>query len=401
MSRVYLSSTFTDLEREREAAYRALRRLHHDAVAMEDYVAADVRPLDHCLADVRSCDIYVGLLGWRYGYIPPGSDRSITESELCEAAGAGKKVLLFFQDERLKPAASDPEDRRRIEALRAELGREKMVSFFSSPEDLAAKLTAAVANLFGEIAQIVGRLDMPLAKVLEAVKQIGETPKLSPGELSTEVDHLQRDAMNWVDQPDGLRTAQLRLTDARRLIAEAVKQDPKNADLLTLAGYVEKTQAQVCERRQDAPGARAGWDRAAQYLRAALELEPSNIGALNLQVNVFLEQRQYDKAAALGRLVTLMHPRYTAAFWDLGIALDGLLKTSRPTRKLTAELAQVYETAAELIPAEPSGFTPGDLEYARQAAARFRKLEKQLARQAPAPKRRKPLRASKRSRHDR
>jgi hypothetical protein len=193
-----------------------------------------------------------------------------------------------------------------------------------------------------------------------------------------------------VDQPDGLRTAELRLADARRLIAEAVQQDPRSADLLTLAGYVAKTEAQVRERRQDAPGARAAWDRAAQYLRAALELEPSHIGALNLQVNVFLAHRQFDKAAALGRIVTLMHPRYTAAFWDLGLALQNLVSSQGPTRELLAELAQVYETAAELIPSEPSGFSPSDLEYARQAAARFRKLEKQLTRQPPAPNRRPP-----------
>ena len=45
MARIYISSTYEDLKDYREAAYRALRRLRHDVVAMEDYVAADERPL--------------------------------------------------------------------------------------------------------------------------------------------------------------------------------------------------------------------------------------------------------------------------------------------------------------------------------------------------------------------
>ena len=49
MARIYIASTYNDLKDCREAVH-ALRRLHHDVVAMEDYVAADARPLDKCLA---------------------------------------------------------------------------------------------------------------------------------------------------------------------------------------------------------------------------------------------------------------------------------------------------------------------------------------------------------------
>jgi hypothetical protein len=38
--------------------------------AMEDYVAADDRPVDRCLADVAACTVYVGIIAWRYGYVP-------------------------------------------------------------------------------------------------------------------------------------------------------------------------------------------------------------------------------------------------------------------------------------------------------------------------------------------
>ena len=82
MATIYLSSTYEDLKEHREAVYRALRRLGHDVRAMEDYVATDQRPVDKCLADVAACDIYVGILAWRYGYVPADDNRegrSITE----------------------------------------------------------------------------------------------------------------------------------------------------------------------------------------------------------------------------------------------------------------------------------------------------------------------------------
>lgn len=41
---------------------------------MGDYVPQGVAPLEKCRADVHSCDIYEGIIGWRYGYVPPWRD---------------------------------------------------------------------------------------------------------------------------------------------------------------------------------------------------------------------------------------------------------------------------------------------------------------------------------------
>jgi Domain of unknown function (DUF4062) len=57
---VYLSSTYSDLKVYREAVYHTLRQMRYDVIAMEDYVAADERPLATCLADVAACDLYIG-----------------------------------------------------------------------------------------------------------------------------------------------------------------------------------------------------------------------------------------------------------------------------------------------------------------------------------------------------
>ena len=67
MPTIYLSSTFEDLKDYRKAVFEALRKSGYTVVAMEDYVATDVRPVDQCLEDVENADIYVGVFAFRYG----------------------------------------------------------------------------------------------------------------------------------------------------------------------------------------------------------------------------------------------------------------------------------------------------------------------------------------------
>lgn len=118
---------------------------------MEDYVATDERPTDKCLADVAACDVYVGLISWRYGYVPRDGNahgRSITELEFRHAVDRGKPRLLFMvaDDAAWPPKFVDRGDEAadRLKALRDELGTGRLASFFASKEQLAELVTAAV-----------------------------------------------------------------------------------------------------------------------------------------------------------------------------------------------------------------------------------------------------------------
>jgi hypothetical protein len=156
MARIYLSSTYGDLVEYREAVYKALRKMRHDVVAMEDYVATDRRPLEKCLADVVDCDIYVGIFAWRCGYVPDDGNpegKSITELEYRQAQRLGKPTLIFmlaevadWPDEFRDTKTGEGEAGQRIEALRQELGRDRLVSFFGSAEELATLVAIAVSR---------------------------------------------------------------------------------------------------------------------------------------------------------------------------------------------------------------------------------------------------------------
>lgn len=157
MAKIYISSTYSDLKDFREEAYRALRKLQHDVIAMEDYTAADQRPLDKCLADVAACDVYVGIFAWRYGYIPPDQKKSITELEFRTARDEKKLCLIFLLDDNA-PWSRVLMDREaaNIEALREELKKDFLVEFFSSKDELASDITIAVSkSLTSEIGNII------------------------------------------------------------------------------------------------------------------------------------------------------------------------------------------------------------------------------------------------------
>ena len=88
MAVIYLSSTYEDLKDWRQSVAVQLRAMRHTVIGMEDYAAADERPLDKCLADVEGCDIYIGIFAWRYGFIPQKDNperQSITELEYRKA----------------------------------------------------------------------------------------------------------------------------------------------------------------------------------------------------------------------------------------------------------------------------------------------------------------------------
>ena len=154
MARIYVSSTSNDLEDYRKTVSQALRRLGHEDVAMEYYVAEDTRPVDRSLSDVASCDVYVGIFAYRYGHVPKENNpegRSITELEYRKAQEVGIPCLIFLlSDEAPWPKSKQEkgEGAQKIEALREELssGGKHVVNFFETADELARKVNEAVTK---------------------------------------------------------------------------------------------------------------------------------------------------------------------------------------------------------------------------------------------------------------
>lgn len=168
--KIYISATYRDLKKHREAVSTVLRRMGHQVIGMEEYVAEGVRPLHRCLEDVKGCDAYLGIFGWRYGHVPTSTGApntelpegtslgktSITEFEFRQALQrqpdqAETPVLIFLLDPEAEWPSSqfdamsgDGDQGNEIARLRQEVGERYLVSYFRTPEELASLASAAV-----------------------------------------------------------------------------------------------------------------------------------------------------------------------------------------------------------------------------------------------------------------
>ena len=81
------------------AAERAVSAAGHVIVDMADFPAADQAPARLCAERVRGCDVYVGMLGTRYGSpVRDMPEVSYTELEFDTATEAGLDRLVFVLD---------------------------------------------------------------------------------------------------------------------------------------------------------------------------------------------------------------------------------------------------------------------------------------------------------------
>lgn len=222
---------------------------------MEYYVAGAERPVDRCVRDAAECDLYIGIFAWRYGYIPPGKDSSITELEFRAAVAADKPVLVFLLDEDTAwPRSAMDKDSTRIDKLREELGRDWLASFFCNPQELATLVTTAVHNQLAGNGEDPppggGQLDPVIVRdyLVRIVQQYGrlDLEALTPAQYEDQlrvqlrsvfvepdiredlpVVDLPKRLQQWLaaqenlteeDLPEGLTSAELdRLRDAYRL----------------------------------------------------------------------------------------------------------------------------------------------------------------------------------------
>jgi HAD superfamily phosphoserine phosphatase-like hydrolase len=152
--RVFVSSTFTDLQDYRESARQAVKRLGAEDVAMEHFGSREDRPKDECIRIVQEeSEAFVGIYAHRYGFVPAGETISISEAEYEAAGMAGVPRFIYLIDEQApwpQERVEGEPGRSKLEAFKERLKAAHICSPFSSKEDLAAKLSADLGRHFSD-----------------------------------------------------------------------------------------------------------------------------------------------------------------------------------------------------------------------------------------------------------
>jgi tetratricopeptide (TPR) repeat protein len=156
---VMLSSTSKDLPDHREKATNAILRAGMTPIIMETLTASPRDAITESLRLVDEAEVYIGIFAMRYGYIPEDDSRnpnrlSITEMEYRHAVKTSKLILIFLMsDEHPGPTTvaagatfyeQTEEGKKKLAALKDELGKKHTVGFFVSPEDLRGHILQAL-----------------------------------------------------------------------------------------------------------------------------------------------------------------------------------------------------------------------------------------------------------------
>lgn len=140
---VFISSTYVDLKLERQAAVEAVLKAGHIPAGMELFSAGNESQLDTIRRWIDQSDIYMLILGGRYGSVDPSSGQSYTELEYDYALSKDKPIFAVVISEKAIDTKVTAEGKSSIETdhpKELKLFRKKVLdrisSFFDEPKDI-------------------------------------------------------------------------------------------------------------------------------------------------------------------------------------------------------------------------------------------------------------------------
>src|SRR5687768_13077670 len=100
---VFVSSTYTDMRDERQAAVEAILEAGHIPAGMELFAANNETQWNTIKKWIDDSSVFLLVLGGRYGTIDKGSNQSYIEMEFQYARDSNKEVfVLVMSDDYLK-----------------------------------------------------------------------------------------------------------------------------------------------------------------------------------------------------------------------------------------------------------------------------------------------------------
>jgi hypothetical protein len=142
--RIFISSTRTDFEADRTALENTIRRLEAVFVGMEHFGSDPRLPADACAALVKSCDLFVCLVGQSYGSIDSATGRSFTEGEYETAESLMVPCLIYFAE---PPAPGAAGNDQRLHLFKQTLRQRHIVATFSTPNQLVERFLLDLIKL--------------------------------------------------------------------------------------------------------------------------------------------------------------------------------------------------------------------------------------------------------------
>ncbi len=151
---VFVSSTHSDLIDERQAAVEAILAAGHIPAGMELFTAGDESQMEVIKQWIDESDVYLLILGGRYGSIEPKTGKSYTHLEYEYALAQGKPVFAcVIKDEAIEPRVKkagtsviEMDNPQKLKEFRGEV-LSKMSEFWEDTKDIKITITGKLSQL--------------------------------------------------------------------------------------------------------------------------------------------------------------------------------------------------------------------------------------------------------------
>lgn len=152
---IFISSTYKDLQLERQAVLESVLKLRHIPVGMEHFVSTSEEQFNYIKRLLDETDYYIIIIGNRYGS-QADDGISYTEKEFDYAVNLGIPVIacIHSKPDSLPVSKSDiePDAVQKLDKFRDKVMHHRLVSYFSweSPSDLSAEVVVALVNTIND-----------------------------------------------------------------------------------------------------------------------------------------------------------------------------------------------------------------------------------------------------------
>ncbi len=182
--RVFISSVMTELPDERDAAAGAVRAVGARPVMFEEFGGRDTNPVDAYLDEVERSDVYLGVLGRRYGTLL-ATGLSATHSEFQRAEQHGLRMAVWTL------RTGDREDPQ--QAFLDEARTSYVVPSFGTPAELGRQVDDRLREIAAEELapwSKLGHLVFRASEITQEGAGIAVTARIHTGAVAHALENL-------------------------------------------------------------------------------------------------------------------------------------------------------------------------------------------------------------------
>lgn len=160
---VFISSTYEDLKKERQALIGVALENNFIPVGMEQFHAAPASQWDVITKMINECDFYLLIIGGRYGSIDEETGISYTEKEYDYAKSKGLPVLVLIKDpSAITESEQDTGDDKYDKMKKIDIFRERVkndnntIAFFTNLDSLKYEASPTFKNAINYVDDDIG-----------------------------------------------------------------------------------------------------------------------------------------------------------------------------------------------------------------------------------------------------